>query len=106
MRHVVLATAAALAAASCTNEPMSYRELEDMTRRHQREAISRPEPDSCQMEAHRHLIGMDGAAVDQSSLPAGARVICHDCVVTMDYRADRLNVQLGPAGKVANLRCG
>lgn len=106
MRRVVLAMAAALAAASCMHEPMSYRELEDMTRRHQREAISHPEPDSCQMEAHRHLIGTDGASIDQSGLPAGARVICHDCVVTMDHRADRLNLQLGPDGKVASLRCG
>ena len=27
-------------------------------------------------------------------------------VVTMDYRADRLNIQLGPDGRVASLRCG
>ena len=72
----------------------------------QMQAISRPPPDTCQMAAHQGLIGSDGAAIDPTTLPAGARVICHDCVVTLDYRADRLNVQLDPDGQVASLRCG
>lgn len=106
MMRIGWVLAAAMFAAACTQEPMSYRDLEEMTRRHQRDAISRPEPDSCQMEAHRRLIGAEGAAIDRSTLPEGARVICHDCVVTMDYRADRLNIELGPDGRVASLRCG
>lgn len=106
MRRVVSMVLAALALGACVQEAMTYRDLEEMTRRHQREAVSRPEPDTCRMSEHRHLIGQDGAAIDRSSLPAGARVICHQCPVTMDYSAERLNVELGPDGKVANLRCG
>ena len=51
-------------------------------------------------------IGKTEAEIDRASLPGGARVICFNCPVTLDYRADRLNVELGPDGKVANLRCG
>jgi hypothetical protein len=106
MMRLMLAGLVALTMAACTHQPMSHRDLEEMTARHQREAVSRPEPDSCQMEANRNLIGMDGASIDQSALPAGTRVICHDCMVTMDYAPARLNVQLGPDGKVVSLRCG
>jgi hypothetical protein len=96
----------AVLATACVNEPMTYRDLDRLARDSQNEAISRPPPDTCEMEAHRGLIGRDGASIDQTTLPSGARVICHDCVVTMEYRADRLNVVLGPDGKVASLRCG
>ncbi len=91
---------------ACANEPMTYRDLDRLARENQREAISRPPPDTCQMSAHQGLIGRDGASIEQTTLPSGARVICHDCVVTMDYRAERLNVVLDPDGKVASLRCG
>jgi hypothetical protein len=104
MRTIALA-ALALAAA-CTSQPATYRDLENLANQQQREAISRPPPDTCQMAAHQSLVGQDGASIDRSALPAGARVVCHDCAVTMDYRAERLNVLLGADGKVASLRCG
>jgi len=96
-----------LGAAACAEQrTMSYRELERLANDQQREAISRPAPDTCEMAAHQNLIGMDGSAIDQTSLPANSRVVCHECAVTLDYRADRLNVELGPDGKVVRLRCG
>jgi hypothetical protein len=106
MKRAVLAALAVGVAAACVQQPMSHRELEDMTARHQREAISRPDPDSCGMEARRGLIGVDGDAIDRAALPQGTRVICHDCMVTMDHVPARLNIQLGPDGKVVSLRCG
>jgi hypothetical protein len=96
----------ALTATACVNEPMTYRDLDRLARDNQREAISRPPPDTCQMSAYQGLIGRDGASIDQTALPSGARVICHECPVTLEFRAERLNVQLGPDGKVASLRCG
>ncbi|HEX8900128.1 I78 family peptidase inhibitor [Vitreimonas sp.] len=95
-----------LLAAACTSQPQTYRDLERIANEQQREAISRPPPDTCQMATHRNLIGREGASIDRSTLPANARVICHNCPVTLDYSADRLNVQLGADGKVASLRCG
>ncbi len=106
-RTLVLVLAAAAFGAACSYEaPLSGRELERMANQQQREAIARPAPDTCQAAAHRNLIGTDGSAINQASLPAGARVICHGCAVTLDYRAERLNVELGEDGKVANVRCG
>jgi hypothetical protein len=102
----MLGAALVLAGACVSDQPMSYRDLEQMANRHQREAIARPAPDTCQMAAHQGLIGTDGAAINPASLPAGARVICQDCAVSLDYRADRLNVLLAPDGKVASMRCG
>lgn len=98
---------ALLALGACSNdEPMTYRDLDRLATQQQREAIGRPAPDTCQMAAHQGLIGTVGAEIDQSSLPSGSRVICHNCAVTMDYRADRLNIDLGPDGKVTRLHCG
>jgi len=105
-RAALLALVAALAAACASDQTPSYRDLEATANRHQREAILRPQPDTCQMAAHQSLIGTEGAAIEPSSLPAGARVVCHGCAVTLDYRAERLNVELGRDGKVASLRCG
>lgn len=62
--------------------------------------------DTCGMAAHRDLIGKAESAIDRATLPAAHRVICFGCMVTMDYSAQRLNVQLGPDHKVASLRCG
>lgn len=62
--------------------------------------------DTCGMAAHRDLIGKAESEIDRSSLPAGARVICFGCMVTMDYSAQRLNIRLDPNHKVASLRCG
>lgn len=101
-----LAAFVVAAAAACASQPASYRDLDRLARDQQRADIERPPPDTCQMGAHRDLIGRDGAAIDRASLPDGARVICHDCVVTMDYSAQRLNLVLGSDGKVASLRCG
>lgn len=107
MKRVWMALLVGVAAAACASgEQMTYRELEDLARREQRAAIDRPPPDTCQMAAHQSLIGADAAAIDHSTLPAGTRVICHDCQVTLDYSAARLNIDLGADGKVARLHCG
>jgi hypothetical protein len=106
MIRLIVGAGVVLLAACVSGQPPSYRELEQMAHRQQGEAIGRPPPDTCHAAAHQDLIGADGAGIDLSTLPAGARVICHGCAVTLDYRADRLNVELGPDGKVASLRCG
>ncbi len=104
---VLVLAAAGLSVAACAYQaPLSNWELEQLSQRQQREALARPEPDTCQRAAHVPLIGTEGSAIEQSSLPAGTRIICHNCAVTLDYRADRLNLELGADGRVANVRCG
>jgi hypothetical protein len=106
MRWVVAGLVVIGLAACSQDRNYTYRELEQIARRSTEEQINRPPPDTCQMAAHQDLIGRVGAEIDQSTLPSGARVICHNCSVTMDYRADRLNIDLGPDGKVVRLHCG
>jgi hypothetical protein len=98
---------AAIAATACAQDgPMTYRELDELSRRSLADRINRPSPDTCQMAAHQGLVGTLGSTIDRATLPPLTRVICHDCVVTMDYRAERLNIELGPDGRVVRLRCG
>lgn len=107
MRFAIGALVVIVAAACSTgNRPLTPRQMDDLGRQSLREQIERPAPDTCQMAAHQSLIGTLGASIDQSSLPPLARVVCHECAVTMDFRAERLNIELGPDGKVVRLRCG
>lgn len=65
----------------------------------------------CKAEAAQGLVGRDGseAVVKQAMTASGAktvRVIPHDGMVTMDYRGDRLNIQLDEQGKIVSITCG
>ncbi len=109
MMRWVLAGIVVVGLAACGGgyqRELTYRELDGIARRSTEEQINRPQPDTCQMASHQNLVGRVGAEIDQSTLPAGARLICHECSVTMDYRADRLNIDLDADGKVARLHCG
>ena len=106
MKRWIFGAVLVLLGACMSAPPPTYRELEQMANREQSEAIHRPPPDTCHMGEHQGLIGAAGVGIDQASLPAGARVICFGCMATLDYRADRLNLQLGADGKVASMRCG
>lgn len=61
--------------------------------------------DTCGRAAHARLIGMDAGDIDPATLPAGARIITPDMMVTQDYRATRLNVVVGTDGRVGSLAC-
>jgi hypothetical protein len=47
-----------------------------------------------------------GAAMQRRAGAARLRAVRPDSVVTMDFRTDRLNVQLDAAGRVTGARCG
>lgn len=95
-----------LAACSEHGRTLTQREMDQIARRDTDERVHRPQPDTCQMAQHTQLIGTVGADIDRTELPAGTRVICHNCSVTMDYRAERLNIDLGADGKVSGMHCG
>ncbi len=106
MRKWMMLASFVLLGSACGPQQATYRDLERLANQQQRDAIERPPPDTCQMAAHQSLVGADGASIDRSALPQGARVICFNCVVTMDYSAQRLNVHLDRDGKVERLSCG
>lgn len=47
-----------------------------------------------------------GADVESTSGARASRVIRPGQAVTMDYRLDRLNIELDAADKIVSLRCG
>jgi hypothetical protein len=70
------------------------------------QAAAPADADECGMARFTYLIGQHESAIPRDRLPPGARVICATCMVTQDFRADRLNFQLGADGRVGSIRCG
>jgi len=67
--------------------------------------------ESCDASRVQDVVGKkpEQALVDDAVRRSGAkavRVIPHDGMVTMDYRGDRLNLQLDEAGRIVSARCG
>ncbi|HRO04431.1 MAG TPA: I78 family peptidase inhibitor [Terricaulis sp.] len=61
--------------------------------------------DTCGMAAYERYIGRPASEIDRASLPARTRIITPEMAVTMDYRAERLNIMVGTDGRVGSLRC-
>jgi hypothetical protein len=61
--------------------------------------------DACGATRFIGLIGTPADQIDRASLPAGARVLTPDMMVTADFRGDRLNIIVGSDGKVGSMRC-
>ena len=51
------------------------------------------------------LVGQPQSVLVTMLLPAGSRVIGPNDAVTMDFRADRLNVEIGADGRIAKVGC-
>jgi hypothetical protein len=69
-----------------------------------------PEPsaageDTCGLARYRHLLGKHESEIDRADLPPGARIICPQCMVTQDYRPERLNLFTSTEGRVSSMRC-
>lgn len=67
--------------------------------------------DGCGAELLGGYIGRDADAATMTSIAKlvehdRIRTIRHGEAVTMDYRPDRLNVELGEDGRIARVRCG
>ena len=68
--------------------------------------VAAPTPsDTCPADAYQSLVGAQLAAV---TLPSdlNARIIGPDTAVTMDYRSDRMNIELDESGWIVAVRCG
>jgi hypothetical protein len=73
-----------------------------------REAPATPtgSADTCGAARFAHLVGQGPEAARALGLPQRTRIIGHGDPVTMDYLPDRLNIQLGPDGKIRQISCG
>ncbi len=102
----------ALAAGACMQTPQTYRDLDKLGRDYQREVSATPQTaeeatrrDSCGALRLAYLVGTPAAQIDRAALPARARIITPDMMVTQDFSAERLNVMVGSDGKVGSLAC-
>ncbi|MEZ5938188.1 MAG: I78 family peptidase inhibitor [Hyphomonadaceae bacterium] len=62
--------------------------------------------DTCGRQAHAGLVGRPFDAAEAPAPSATVRYIRPGTQVTMDYRIDRLNIEIDENGMVAALRCG
>lgn len=69
-------------------------------------AMSRPPKSTCDTEAHAGLIGQTWTEALMPERKDPVRVLHPDSMMTMDYRQERLNIQVDADGKVSGLRCG
>jgi hypothetical protein len=105
MMRIVLAGVFLLGA--CAQGPQTYRELDQVGRDYQREQAEAAvaAQDTCGLANFRDLVGVHMDDIDRTQLPARARVITPDMMVTQDYSAGRLNVLTDTQGVVSSLRC-
>lgn len=65
-----------------------------------------PDPSvQCKADDYKALIGQPKSVLTTMLLPAGTRVIGPGDAVTMDYRADRVNIELGASGRIEKISC-
>jgi len=89
MKQIVLALAAPLALAACLAE----------------EPAATPDPDQCGASALQGLVGQPQAVLDTMRFAEGTRIITPGMAVTMDYRPDRLNIEIGDSGLIERVHC-
>ncbi|HHY02895.1 MAG TPA: hypothetical protein GX686_08530 [Paracoccus sp.] len=61
--------------------------------------------DLCGASALSGLVGQPAEVLQTLQLPAGTRIIKPGDPVTRDLRRDRLNVEIGADGRIANVAC-
>lgn len=66
-----------------------------------------PEKDQCGLKDAQAFVGKHRTSLPAPVDPSRWRVACTTCPVTMDYRADRLNILFNPdTGVVQQVKCG
>lgn len=64
-----------------------------------------PEPDQCNAASLQGLIGQPSSVLENMMLRAGTRVINPGDAVTMDFRPDRMNIEIGTNGRIEKVAC-
>lgn len=62
--------------------------------------------DACGAETLQGLVGTSVGELQAASLPENRRIIFPGMAVTMDYRAERINVEIGRDDRIARVFCG
>jgi len=65
-----------------------------------------PEADSCEATPYGRLIGAPATALERELIMRQIRILRPGQPMTMDYRAERLNIEIGPDERINRLFCG
>lgn len=68
-------------------------------------APEQPPVDQCNAARFEVLVGQSATVVKDMTFPANTRIIQPNSAVTMDYRPDRLNVEIGDNQRIAKVSC-
>ncbi|WP_234967410.1 I78 family peptidase inhibitor [Octadecabacter temperatus] len=64
-----------------------------------------PQQDTCNASAYSNLLGQDATALERVMLLGQVRVIRPGQVVTMDFRPDRINFNVGADNRITSIHC-
>lgn len=64
-----------------------------------------PDRDACKASQYQGLIGQSASVLSAMTFPAGTRIINPGDAITMDFRPDRLNVEIGVNGRIEKIGC-
>ncbi|WP_415182866.1 I78 family peptidase inhibitor [Phaeovulum sp.] len=67
--------------------------------------VSTPAPDTCGADVLQTLVGQPAKVLETMRFAAPVRIIRPDTAVTMDYRADRLNIVIDRSERIARVHC-
>ena len=60
----------------------------------------------CAAARYRAMVGRPINEIDTAALPGLLRVYPVGSLITMDHRPERMNIVVGPDGRVVKVRCG
>lgn len=63
-------------------------------------------PGKCTADAHQDWVGQRVDVLNDVDLPEGTRVLFPTTPATMDFREDRMNVEVDKADKIVRVYCG
>lgn len=114
MIRSMLAAAAALSLAACQTPEQTTRDLDHLSRDYQQSSQEGATPqnaeeatraDVCGASHYANLVGQPASSINRDMLPPRARIISPGVMVTQDFSPERLNLRVGPDGKVASVQC-
>ncbi|WP_225028700.1 I78 family peptidase inhibitor [Xinfangfangia pollutisoli] len=91
-QKLILAAGMALGLSACVDPSLPQPEPE-------------PDPNACGAADLQFLVGQKRSVLAMMSLPAPVRVIEPGMAVTMDYNADRLNIELDEQNRISRVYC-
>jgi hypothetical protein len=109
-----LTLAVAVLALSACQADQTTRDLDKLGQDYQQQSEQSATPqnadeatraDICGASRYRDLLGKPESQINRDTLPPHTRIIRPGEMVTQDFVPARLNIRLGPDGKVASLQC-